>query len=82
LGLSNLYDNEPDVRLILRKFLALALLPRNQIKTCFKLLCKDSDIRIQLFITYFKQQWLIDMRPDLWCVADSAIRTNNNSEGK
>ncbi len=74
MGLSNLYDNEPDVRLILRKFLALALLPRNQIKTCFKLLCKDSDIRIQL--------WLIDMPPDLWCVADSAIKTNNNSEGK
>ncbi|CAF4013815.1 unnamed protein product [Rotaria sordida] len=57
-----------------------ALLPRNQVKTCFKLLCKNSDGRIQSFIEYFKQQWMIDMGPDLWCVADSAIRTNNSSE--
>ncbi|CAF3042399.1 unnamed protein product [Rotaria sp. Silwood2] len=80
LGLSKLYEDEPDVRLALRKFLGLALLPRNQVKKCFKLLCKNSDGRIQSFIEYFKQQWMIDMGSDLWCVADSAIRTNNSCE--
>ncbi|CAF1048324.1 unnamed protein product [Rotaria sp. Silwood1] len=81
LGLSSLYDDDSDIRLMLRKFLALALLSQDQIKTCFKQLCKNIDPRLQSFIEYFKQQWMIDMRPHLWCVADSPIRTNNSSEG-
>ncbi|CAF5053425.1 unnamed protein product, partial [Rotaria sp. Silwood1] len=81
LGLSSLYDDDSDIRLMLRKFLALALLPQDQIKTCFKQLCKNIDPRLQSFIEYFKQQWMIDMGPHLWCVADSPIRTNNSSEG-
>jgi hypothetical protein len=80
--LSTLYDDDQDIRLLLRKFLALALLPRDQVKKCFKLLCTNSDYRIQSFIKYFKQQWMKDMSPDLWCVSDSTIRTNNNSEGR
>ncbi|CAF5108169.1 unnamed protein product, partial [Rotaria sp. Silwood1] len=82
LGLSDLYDDEPDLRLHLRKFLALALLPQDQIRRCFKHLCKNIDPRLQPFIQYFKQQWMYDMGPHLWCVADSEIRTNNSSEGK
>ena len=82
LGLSGLYDDEPAVRLHLRKFLALALLPHDQIHRCFKHLCKDLDPRLERFVQYFKQQWMYDMGPHLWCVADSEIRTNNNSEGK
>jgi hypothetical protein len=62
--------------------MGLALLPRDQVKRGFKLLCKNADTRIQPFIDYFKQQWMTDMPPDLWCVADSKIRTNNSSEGE
>ncbi|CAF1581158.1 unnamed protein product [Rotaria magnacalcarata] len=80
LGLSQLYDDDPEVRLILRKFIALALVPRDKVKSCFKLLRRNADDRVQEFVQYFEHQWFNVMSSDLWCVADSAIRTNNSSE--
>jgi hypothetical protein len=62
--------------------MGLALLPRCQVKNGFKLQSKNADPRIQPFIDYFRKQWIVDMSPDLWCVADSKIRTNNSCEGK
>jgi len=77
-----LYEDEPEMRLILTKYIALALVPRDQLKPCFKLLRKHIGDRIKPFVEYFEHQWLHKMGPDLWHVADSAIRTNNSSECK
>ncbi|CAF3467874.1 unnamed protein product [Rotaria socialis] len=80
LGLTKLYEDDPNIRLELKKFIALALLPRDQVKKGFKRLSKNADDRIKPFVSYFKNQWMNNMGPDLWCVADSMIRTNNSSE--
>ncbi|CAF5224381.1 unnamed protein product, partial [Rotaria magnacalcarata] len=58
----------------------LALVPRDKVKSCFKLLRRNADDRVQEFVQYFEHQWFNVMSSDLWCVADSAIRTNNSSE--
>ncbi|CAF1609202.1 unnamed protein product, partial [Rotaria magnacalcarata] len=80
LGLTKLYEDDPNIRLELKKFIALALLPRDQVKKSFKRLSEKADDRIKPFVNYFKNQWMNNMGPDLWCVADSMIRTNNSSE--
>ncbi|CAF1250261.1 unnamed protein product [Rotaria sordida] len=82
LGMQKDYSTNESLRLLCRKIMALALMPREQVVNSFNEIQADAD---QLpdrpmadLLKYFEQNWLNDI--DLWNVFASDIRTNNVCE--
>ncbi|XP_057329789.1 uncharacterized protein LOC130670404 [Microplitis mediator] len=71
-------------QIIMRKFLALALLPHHDILTAFNWLVENLPIDVHQifapFIQYFRRQWLLRVPPIRYSVHNEEYRTNNNSE--
>jgi len=87
LGLMNLYENDIESRQPLRCFMGLALLPIHQIYKGFELLKKkiircEYRQQLEMFISYFENEWFHSFHPSTWCVSKKRWRTNNFAEGK
>ncbi|CAF3322392.1 unnamed protein product [Rotaria socialis] len=87
LGLMKVYDTDAEARHLLRAFMGLALLPMNLIHDGFIMLkkkVKTSCYRNQLevFVSYFKSEWIDHFKPSMWCVSNSRWRTNNFAEAQ
>ena len=78
LGLTKLYQDDPNDRSAARKLMALALLPLNQVEFAFNDMVTDSPHCIQQLLNYFKTYWMTKVKLSLWNVAELDIRTNNN----
>ena len=86
IGLMKIYENDVDIRNILRAFMGLALLPIDYVLDGFKLLKKrireySEAEKLKIFCCYFEKQWFENFKPELWSVSDSNWRTNNFAEG-
>ncbi|CAF3028998.1 unnamed protein product [Rotaria sp. Silwood2] len=82
LGLSTLYNNDPEVRSVCQQLMALALLPRNKVESAFEHLANNHPSSINDLFNYFKDFWIEKVPIDLWNVHDLKVTTNNNAEGK
>ena len=87
LGLVHQYNNNPLIKLLVRCCMALPFLPLvqiNQVYNTFERLILNNPIvsvPLQPFMTYFRNQWIINVRPEVWCVHNHEVRTNNDLEG-
>ena len=85
-GLQQSYSMpKSNVRKLVRKFMALPLLPLQMIRPAAQQLtniARETCPEIMGFVDYFVQQWLNDISPEKWCVWNEFIRTNNAVEGK
>ncbi|CAF1450570.1 unnamed protein product [Didymodactylos carnosus] len=83
-SLKRLYDNEPIIRTLLRKFMALLLLPIDKVPDAYQIFliqqCEKFP-ELQPFISYFYNEWMILFKPLIWCVGDDEHRTNNQLQG-
>lgn len=81
------YDDDVEVRALLRSFMALALLPVDEISNGFNVLKQKvtqchAARQLEPFVTYFEDEWLGTFKPSSWSVSSSTWRTNNFAEGK
>ena len=82
-----IYETDAEVRHLLRSFMTLALLPIDVIREAFEILkkkvanCAQSN-QLQVFVSYFQNEWLNYFKPSMWSVSNSTWRTNNFAEGK
>jgi hypothetical protein len=64
--------------------MALALMPRDKVKSSFEEIQEDAskllDQPMDQLMEYFEDNWMNDV--DLWNVSESNVRTNNNCEGR
>ena len=67
---------------IARKFASLAFLPCNQIRIYAKKRLDELPPVFLKFKSYFEEQWLKKIPPELWCIHKLDVRTNNNVECK
>ncbi|CAF4006829.1 unnamed protein product [Rotaria sp. Silwood1] len=71
-------------RVLCRKFMALALMPREHVVSSFREIQADADRLphglMEDLLIYFETNWLDDI--DLWNVSTSENRTNNVCEGE
>ncbi|CAD6233239.1 GSCOCG00012270001-RA-CDS, partial [Cotesia congregata] len=72
-------------QIIIRKFMALALLPHQDIVPAYNWLITNLPADIQqifgMFIRYFRRYWLTTVKPIGFSVYNEKTRTNNFSEG-
>lgn len=84
LRLFNLIWNWENGQILIRKFMALALLPDQMIEITFDWLTQilPNEIMNVLmpFIRYFRRQWIRNIRPEQLSVFGLINRTNNYSE--
>jgi hypothetical protein len=64
-----------------KMMLALPLIPKEEIFNAFELIvmkfeCEDS----KLYLDYFRKTWLLNLKPETFCVYGLESRTNNESE--
>ena len=70
-----------------RKLMALAFLPEQQIATAFQILRQapvvNNDGRVAQLVSYFYTTWMKNSAwtPSSWCVYRETVRTNNDVEG-
>jgi len=88
LGLSSLYADDDEVRIICRKIMALPLLPISLVVETFDSLCDSvleaSSTKFKLLeplFKYFENQWIKKVEIKRWNVYGIQMRTNNNCEG-
>ena len=81
LGLSQLYINDENSRLSIRKLLALAFLPIFQIPLSFENLKSQCSQELQPLFEYFESYWINKIEHALWNMHKVQRRTNNNLEG-
>jgi len=78
------YVSNEDFRILCRKLMALALMPRDQVLTGFEEVQAAADQldgnQMETLLTYFENNWLSNI--DLWNVFRCDTRTNNVCEGK
>jgi hypothetical protein len=82
-----LYDDDVEMRALLRGFMALALLPADKISEGFSVLKQTvADCRaarqLEPFVSYFENEWFGTFKPSSWSVNTNNWRTNNFAEGK
>lgn len=85
LGLTNLMENNRQVRSLLRSFLSLPLMPHDMMHRGLFVLIK---IAMRLghfdalvpFLSYFMKTWMVGFRYETLSVFHQANRTNNASE--
>lgn len=74
----------PESHATIKKFIALALLPENEIKKQFYILKSQSlakhGKKIASFVVYFENTWVNGYGPNYFCVFDQRLRTNNSIE--
>ncbi|RNA13080.1 Ragulator complex LAMTOR3 [Brachionus plicatilis] len=82
LGLKQHYHLD-EHRELINLFGALALIPIEKINEGFEIikLFKPNDAKCDQMLTYFENQWLNKIQPNIWNHFDSDIRTNNKIEG-
>jgi hypothetical protein len=71
---------------VLSMFMALSMLPANNIQAGYRALVKfigENSISADYknFLKYFQSTWMVRYQPQLWSVAESNKRTNNDTEG-
>ena len=82
-----LYDDDTELREILRSFLGLALLPVDSIDEGHEILkqivsTSSHSRQLDPFVAYFENEWFSVFKPTVWCVKKSMWRTDNYVEGK
>ncbi|CAF3880833.1 unnamed protein product, partial [Rotaria sp. Silwood1] len=87
LGLVTFYDDDVELRELLRDFMALALLPIEIIPDGFKLLqhkvlVSNHTRQLEPFVSYFEKEWLNTFTPSTWSVNTNTWRTNNFAEAQ
>lgn len=74
----------PQSHATIKKFIALALIPEDEIEAQFLILKAESlkkhGKNIQSFVTYFENTWINGYGPNYFCVFDQRVRTNNSIE--
>ncbi len=84
LGMQQQYTEDETLRCLCRKLMALALMPRDKVKSSFEEIQEDAskllDQPMDQLMEYFEDNWMNDV--DLWNVSESNVRTNNNCEGR
>ena len=73
--------HDDSVRLAVRRLMALGFAPFRRVPTAFVEIETRSPPRLQPLFQYFRQQWLISIRPIMWNVYGESLRTNNDLEG-
>jgi hypothetical protein len=81
LGLVQAYESRPDIRLHIRKLMAIAFLPLHLVRVTFAALEYQSDAMLLPLFHYFRTQWLTAATPSMWNVYGEDLRTNNDCEG-
>ncbi|CAF1355393.1 unnamed protein product [Rotaria sordida] len=83
LGMQQQYTEDETFRCLCRKLMALALMPRDKVKSSFEEIqedaCKLPGQPMDQLLEYSEDNWMNDV--DLWNVSESNVRTNNNCEG-
>lgn len=82
-----MYEDDLELRHLLRAFMGLALLPTDLIYEGFEILkekvqCSSKKDQLEIFVSYFQKQWIQQCKPSMWCVNKSTWRTNNFAEGR
>ena len=82
-----LYDNDTELRALLRGFMALALLPIEYISNGFNILKQKVSVsettrQLDPFVSYFEGEWLNTFKPSSWSANTNTWRTNNFAKGK
>ncbi len=84
LGMQQQYTEDETFRCLCRKLMALALMPKDKVKSSFEEIQEDAiklpDQPMDQLLEYFEDNWMSDV--DLWNVSESDVRTNNNCEGR
>jgi hypothetical protein len=81
LGLVQAYDSRPEIRLHIRKLMALAFLPVSSVRLTFATLSFQADPILAPLFQYFRHQWMSAIGPSTWNVYGESVRTNNDCEG-
>ncbi len=81
LQLTTLYYNDEAARSAVRKLMALALVPYEQIESAFEIIASEAPRSIKPLIKYFNGYWMTKVKWTLWNVSDVEIKTNNFVEG-
>ena len=78
------YSISEAFRILCRKIMALALMPRDKVTSSFNEIQGDAHISsgssMEQLLEYFEDQWMQDI--DLWNVSAFDTRTNNTCEGE
>ncbi|CAF1061346.1 unnamed protein product [Adineta steineri] len=87
LGLMTIYDDDVELRALLRGFMALALLPVQYILDGFSILKQKVSVsqatrQLEPFVSYFEGEWLNTFTPSSWSVNTNSWRTNNFAEAQ
>ncbi|CAF0894177.1 unnamed protein product [Brachionus calyciflorus] len=84
-GYKNIYLHNYKFKFWIKRFMALALIPLENIKNGIDIIVEEipeKDEKLIEFIKYFKKQWLNgSISPEIWNHHFSQKRTNNNLEG-
>ena len=83
LGLASAYQKDGDLRTLVRKLMALSMVPRTEVGAQFRRLSRQADTPelVSLF-AYFDATWLQSRVWTIasWCMDGEAVRTNNDCE--
>lgn len=82
LQLTMAYREDEMVRSNVRKLMAMALLPIENVEEAFEHIKKQASNAIQSLMDYFNRYWMTRVKWNLWNVGDLELRTNNAVEGK
>ncbi|CAF4431060.1 unnamed protein product, partial [Rotaria sp. Silwood2] len=82
LGLSTLYNNDPEVRSVCQQLMALALLTRSKVEPAFEHLANNHPLSINDLFNYFEEFRIEKVSINLWSVHDLKVRTNNNADAQ
>ena len=84
LGMQQQYSTNELFRILCRKIMPLALMPRDKVTSSFDEIHHDAqklpESPMEPLFEYFEDQWMQDI--DLWNVSASDTRTNNTCEGE
>ena len=86
IGLCSRYKDEPETRELIRRFMALSLLPSGHIKDNFirlKVSIPFTDSTLRVLASYMERQWIESTVHSLSSISvyNISIRTNNDCEG-